>query len=237
MATWWRWAVVLAVVCHVAVAQNLVHFYVDVNKKTCFYKDLAQDVVLFGKYKMEISNEPDSQSFYTPRDKLHTGVLIDIYEVFAGNKQLVHLKGKPLGQFTFDTLDSGQHMICITPRSFYRKWSAVGASDPIAIHESKFKRARISLDFEVGDSFLVDSSFTGDVQQLTNRVKKLNDKLSDIKQEQLFIKMKEELFRDLSESTNVHVWQWSVFQFWVFLIMGMYQLLTLQRFFIKEKID
>lgn len=232
------WVVVLMVLQLVVptVAGNLVHFYINVGERRCFYKDLHQEVLLLGKYKMEIKHH-QSQQYYTPKDKLNTGVLIDVEETFDSNHRIVHQRGRSSGQFSFTALDSGEHRICLTARSFFKKWNSGGSNDPTIIEELKFKSARILIDFFIGDGTLLDSKRTGEVSTLNDKVKKLNDKLMDIKREQLFIREREEGFRDLSELTNERVVRWSIIQLGALLMTGIYQLFTLHRFFVKVKME
>lgn len=232
MVRWLVWLILVPLS-----AANLVHFYADVGERRCFYKDLHQEVLLVGKYKMEIL-QPDGQSemtYVTPVDKINTGVLIDVEETFDANHRVVHQRGRSSGQFTFTALDAGEHRICITPRSFYKKWSGSN-NDATIVKELKFKRARILLTFFIGDAEVLDSRRAGSVNSITDKINQLNDKLSDIKREQVFIREREESFRDLSELTNERVVKWSLIQLGALLLTGIYQLFTLQRFFIKEKV-
>lgn len=214
---------------------HLIHFYSDAGDKRCFYKDLHQEVVLVGKFKMEVQ-DPDTGKYYSPQDKLDTGILIDVEETFDNNHRVVHQRGRSSGQFIFAALDSGEHRICLTPRSFHKKWN-FGRHDPNIVKELKFKVARILLEFSIEDGSVFDSKHTRQVNDITDRVKILNDKLSDIKREQLFIRDREEGFRDLSELTNERVVRWSIIQFGALLLIGIYQLFTFQRFFVKEKLS
>lgn len=212
------------------------HFYLNHNHKRCFYKELTRGHLLIGRYKLEIY-DPETDSYIIPRDKTDTGTLIDVEETFDSNHRVVHQRGSASGQFTFSALDSGEHRICMTPKSFYKKkWLDGGGSNPSALKDSKFTKSRLTMDFLIGDGNNIDSKHTHRVETLAHQVNGLNDKLIDIIREQRFIREKEAQFRDLSENTNEHVVKWLVIQVGALLIACIFQMFKLLSFFLKEKI-
>lgn len=212
------------------------HFYLDHGYKKCFHKEISRGTLLIGRYRMEIL-DPDTNAYIIPRDKTDTGVLIDVEEVFDSNHRVVHQRGTASGQFTFSAIDSGDHRICLTPKSFFKKkWLDGGGSNPNSRLDSKFKNARISIDFIIGDGSIIDSKHTHSVQTLSEKIHQLNDKLIDIRREQQFIRDKEEQFRDLSERTCEHVVRWLVVQVGAILLACIYQMFKLSTFFLKQKI-
>ncbi|ABN64419.2 emp24/gp25L/p24 family of membrane trafficking proteins [Scheffersomyces stipitis CBS 6054] len=228
---------------------GLLHFYAAAGVRTCFYKELGQKSLLVGRYKVEIRDE-DTEIYYPPRNRHNIGALIDVEETFDSNHRVVHQKGAAIGQFTFSALDSGDHRICITPRSFYSKkskWYGGNANsgsshedeeaEQFDIKDSKFRHARITIDFLISDEFSADSKHSQSVETLASQVNRLNDKLTDIKREQKFIREKEAVFRDLSESTCGIVIRWSIIQLGALGVICVYQLLSLSRFFVKQKVS
>lgn len=217
--------------------EGVFHFYSEAGTRKCFYKELASGTLLIGRYKLEIL-DPDSDKYDSPRDKVNTGVLIDVEETFDLNHRVVHQKGSPNGQFTFSALKSGEHRICITPKSFYKKgWLDGTPDDPAALKDLKFKISRIVVDFLIGDGDIVDSKHSHKVKTLAERVNRINDKLSDVKREQEFIREKEELFRDQSERTCENVVRWLVIQAGAFIITCLYQIISLRKYTVKEKVS
>lgn len=217
--------------------QCSIHFYLDAGTRRCFYKELAQGTLLIGRYKLEIFNE-DAQEFYPPLDKINTGILIDVEEKFDTDHRVVHQKGSPKGQFTFSALESGEHRICFTPKSFYkRRWLDTGSDGMDALKDLKFKKSRVMVDFLIRDGEIFDTKHTQTVNSLTEQINTINDKLIDIRREQEFIREKEELFRDQSERTCEHVVRWLIVQLGALLITCVYQIIALLTFFVKEKIS
>lgn len=212
------------------------HFYASPGERKCFQKELTKGTLLIGRYKLEIK-DPDALDYNPPRDKVDTGTLIDVEEVFDSNHRVVHQRGRASGQFTFSTIESGEHRICITPKSFFKKkWLDGGGSNPNSMKDSKFERARITVDFLIGDGSILDSKHTTKVESLTQQVNVLNDKLIDIKREHEFIREKEASFRDLSERTCAHVLRWLVLNIIALCVVCIYQLFRVRKFFIKQKV-
>lgn len=217
-------------------AAAMVHFYADAGARRCFYKDLDRGTLLIGRYKMEITHSTIDSDFYTPQDGINTGVLIDVEETFDNNHRVVHQRGSYLGQFTFSALDAGEHRVCITPKSYFKKkW--LEDQDPTALHDSKFKLARVTVDFVIGDGNSVDLKHTHKVRSLQERVNRLNDKLLDIRREQTAIREKEALFRDLLERTCDTVVRWLAIQTGALVLVCIYQMVVLRRFFVKQKVS
>lgn len=205
--------------------------YIESGQRRCFYKDLSRQSVLIGQYKLEIQDE--TGAFVAPRDKENTGVVVDVEETFASDARVVHQRGSVSGKFTFSPLESGEHRICLTPRLFYRKkWRE---KEPLRLAESKFQCARVTVDFTIGDS---SHFYAGDVvavEALTSHITLLVDKLTDIKREQRFVRVKEAAFRDLLEKTCERVVVWLVVQIIVFSIACLIQLRLLLRYFMEKK--
>lgn len=176
----------------------------------------------------------DGTSFHSPRDKLNTGMLV---EVFEGDKKLIHRKASHSSQFAFDVLETCQHKICLTPKSFYKKYFEGGSSPPYVVEELKFKIARVAIELKVGDEYLPTDVIDGGVEDMRQKVERLNGKMLAIMQDHWFLRLKEEGFRDLSEFINSRVMRWTLIQSIVLVLIGAYQLLTLERFFIKQKIE
>lgn len=214
-------------------AHGEIHFYSDAGHRRCFYKELVQGTLLIGRYRLEIFDE-SAGLFYAPLDKRYTGVLIDVEEKFDTDHRVVHQKGPPNGQFTFSALESGEHRICLTPKSFYkRSWWDLSSGDDYASRDLRFKKSRLMVDFRIKDGEIFESDRS--VNTLTEQVNGLNNKLSDIRREQEFIREKEEIFRDQSERTCDRVVRWLVVQLGALVIICIYQISALLKFFLKVK--
>lgn len=131
-------------------------------------------------------------------------------------------KSSPDGDFSFTSLESGEHKICLKPVYF---------------DGTTGKAHRIFFDIASGSAHdYVDSKSTQRVDALTKQVQNLNSKLAEIHVEQEMMREKEALFRDQSEATNSRVVKWTMVQLVVLVGTCFYQLRHLKSFFVKQKI-
>lgn len=71
---------------------------------------------------------------------------------------------------------------------------------------------------------------------LTVRIRHINDKVQNIRREQIYQREREREFRDSSERTNSRVVNWSLIQLVVIGATGFWQVTQLKRFFISKKL-
>jgi hypothetical protein len=71
---------------------------------------------------------------------------------------------------------------------------------------------------------------------LTLRVRAVNDKVQNIRREQIYQRERERDFRDKSENTNSRVVNWTVIQMVVLGITGVWQVRHLSQFFKSKKL-
>ncbi|CDK25044.1 unnamed protein product [Kuraishia capsulata CBS 1993] len=194
------------------------HFYVDTDETKCFYEELPKDTIAVGKFEAYELDTSTREYVQVPNLKVE----ITVDETFDNNHRVVSLKNQPTGQFTFTSLDAGEHKFCLTPR--HTDWS-------------KRSRHRVFFDLVVGDAKdFVDSKRQGDVNYLTAKTNELNKKLQEIKREQSLFREREAAFRDQSESTNARVVKWTIIQLIVLGGTCYWQLTYLKGFFVKQKV-
>ena len=197
---------------------NCLHFYVQTDETKCFYEDLPKDTIVVGKY--EALEYDTKNKDYVKSEHLQVEITVD--ETFDNNHRVVSQKNSPIGQFTFTSLDSGEHRFCITPR--HTNWS-------------KRSKHRIYLDLAVGDAKpLVDSRRDEDVNYLTMKTNVLVERLLKIRREQSLFRVKEAAFRDISESVNYNSVKWTCIQVVVLVAIGFWQVSYLKSYFVKQKV-
>ncbi|CAH2352748.1 protein Erp6p [[Candida] railenensis] len=241
---WFSILSIIAISIHVQFIWGQIHFYTPAGTKTCFNRELVSNTLLIGKFKMDIL-EPSSGQYVRPVDTENTGMLIDVEEKFGGNHKVVHQRASNSGQFTFSALDSGDHSICFTPKSFIKPkkklldkiWNGdrANSEDTSEKSDPKFTKVRLSVHFEIRDGSFIDSRSAGKVESLVQQVNSLNDKLIDIRREQIFIREKEWNFRDQSERTCDTVVKFLIIQGIATLITFLYQIVSYRKLFKKEK--
>ena len=100
-------------------------------------------------------------------------------ELFDNDHRVVSQRGSASGRFTFSAAESGDHRICFTPssNSGRNNWlSAASVNGGI----------RLTLDLAIGETSEIESADKDKLQDITTRIKDLNNRLSDIRREQVF---------------------------------------------------
>ena len=100
-------------------------------------------------------------------------------EIFDNDHRVVSQRGKSSGKFTFTAAEAGDHKICFTPSSnsgrsgWLSQWAPNGG-------------IRLTLDMAIGESSAIESTDKGKLEDLALRVKDLNNRMNDIRREQVF---------------------------------------------------
>lgn len=194
------------------------YFFIEGGDKKCFNKFLEAGDVLVARYDVSFL-DPNTNNY--GKTGSESGLIIDVEEVFDNYHRVVHQKGAAVGEFTFTTIDSGEHRICLSPQS--GGWL------------SKTK-SKVLIDFSMGALKDLDSKGTERAQSLADQITYLNGVLHDIRREQNAIRERESTFRDSSENTNSRVVVWSIVQILVLAGTCFWQLQHLKGFFVKQKL-
>ncbi|GAO18481.1 uncharacterized protein UV8b_07296 [Ustilaginoidea virens] len=208
-----------------ASAAQALYFYVDASTPKCFFEDLPKDTLVVGHYSAE---EYDDRIHAWQQ---HTGlnIYISVDEVFDNDHRVVSQRGSSSGRFTFTAHESGDHKICFTPSSTSGRSSWLSAHGPNG-------GIKMKLDLVIGESGQIQSSDKDKMEDIAGRVKDLNNRLIDIRREQVFQREREADFRDQSETTNARVIRWIIIQLIVIGLTCAWQLSHLRSFFIKQKL-
>ncbi|ODQ65053.1 hypothetical protein NADFUDRAFT_83153 [Nadsonia fulvescens var. elongata DSM 6958] len=196
---------------------SALHFYLDGGEQRCFFEELPKGTIVVGKYD---AKEYDQNSgSYSQPDNL--GIHLTVEETFDNNHRIVSQKADPNGEFSFSSLESGEHKICL--RSTSHGWFSSN-------------KVKIALDLAIGEGSHIDSKGEDKVSSLSERVQQINMKLTDIRREQQLMREREAGFRNQSESTNARVVRWTVIQLFILGITCAWQLTHLRSFFVKQKL-
>lgn len=205
---------VLFLLAHV----SALHFYLPTGSTRCFFEELTANALVVGK--IEAYEYSESANEYFKTNNLRLQITVD--ETFDNNHRVVDQKSNPSGDFTFTSLETGEHRFCLTP---------------VYPDGTKGKWHRIFFDIAIGAAEeFADSKSLRKVDALTLQIKQLNEKLKEINYEQEQIREREAVFRNQSESTNSRVLWWSIIQLAVLVGTCAYQLRHLKSFFVKQKI-
>ncbi|KAJ2905548.1 transmembrane emp24 domain-containing protein [Zalerion maritima] len=208
-----------------ATVARALYFYIDGTTPKCFFEELPKDTMVVGHYTAE--EWDDNQRGWAQHDGI--SIYISVDELFDNDHRVVSQKGSSAGQFTFSAADAGDHKICFTPSSNSGRHGWLSTANPNG-------GIRLTLDLAIGETSQIESTDRDKLQDIAVRVKDLNNRLSDIRREQVFQREREAEFRDQSEATNGRVVRWILIQLAVLGITCAWQLSHLRNFFIKQKL-
>lgn len=201
--------------CQQAVA---LHFYLRAGQTQCFFEELPADTLLVGRIDAYQKNY--ATMTYEKAPNLRVEITVD--ETFDNMHQVVKQKLAPSGDFTFTSVDLGEHRFCLKP---------------VYTDGDSGSEHRIYFDVATGSALdYADSKNSRRVNELTEDLDVLYRKLSEIHWEQEQLREREAHFRDQSEKTNHRVVKWTIIQLLVLVGTCVYQMRHLKGFFVKQKI-
>lgn len=127
------------------------------------------------------------------------------------------------GRFALTSTLGGEYLLCFSTNS--TRWFG------------QPKKFRLDLKLDVGETG-IDYTEVAKKEHLTElelEIRRLNDKMNDIRKEQLYQREREIAFRNTSESTNSRVRYWSIIQMLVMVLAGAFQIYHLKRYFKSKK--
>lgn len=125
------------------------------------------------------------------------------------------------GKFGFTSAAPGEHLICV-------------AADSLG-SQSRMLRFDLFIDMGEQAADYVELAKVEHLSAIEIEVRKLNDKLKQIRLEQEFQSKREILFRDTSESTNSRVMWWAFAECATLLAVGAWQFMVMRKFFKSKK--
>lgn len=206
-------------------AVQALYFFIDGTTPKCFFEELPKDTMVVGHYTAEEWDE--NLRGWARHDGI--SIYISVDELFDNDHRVVSQRGSSSGRFTFSAADSGDHKICFTPSSNSGRQNWLSAKTPNG-------GIKLTLDLAIGESSQIESTDKDKLEDIAHRVKDLNNRLADIRREQVFQREREAEFRDQSETTNARVIRWILIQLAILAITCTWQLSHLRSFFIKQKL-
>jgi len=191
---------------------GLPYFLVDEGTRRCFLEEVPEDMLIVGRYHNLdwLLLSPSSIS-------------IEVHD--SRSNVILHHETIEQGQFGFTSIIAGEHQICVT-----------ASSTPSSYGQMKTFRFEMVLDFGEQAQDYSSIAKAEHLSAIEVEVRKLNDKLKMIRNEQQYQKSREAEFRDTSESINSSVVYWSVIQTVLLFAAGLGQLYLLTKFFKSKKL-
>ncbi|KAI9844046.1 MAG: p24 complex component [Thelocarpon superellum] len=131
-----------------------------------------------------------------------------------GNKQINEIRASS-GDHSFDAIQDGTYTYCFSNE----RWAAATKEVSFNVH---------------GVVYVPESEASSD--PLEAQVRQLSELLSQVKDEQTYIVIRERTHRNTAESTNARVKWWSIFQLGVLIGEGVFQVWWLKRFFEVKRV-
>jgi len=199
------------------------YFFLEEGSSRCFIEEVPKDTLVVGKYRTEDATPggaPQVAVGQPPHDRMGVKVSVTDHE----GTLILQRDMKPEGRFAFTSQTGGEHSVCFQTNS--TRWFAAK------------RKLKFHLEMETGESAV-------DYEELAKQehfsalevsIRRLSDRLRDIRAEQNFQRNREAVFRNTSESTNSRVVWWSVVQTLILVATGMWQISHLKHFFKTKKL-
>ncbi|KAF1350575.1 transmembrane emp24 domain-containing protein 2 precursor [Lizonia empirigonia] len=140
---------------------------------------------------------------------------IDFWIETPSRSYQVHERGVSSGDHTFDATEDGKYIYCFNNEH----WGANTKEVSFNVH---------------GIVYVPESEAPQD--PLEKEVRQLSELVSQVKDEQGYIVVRERTHRNTAESTNARVKWWSIFQLLVLGAEGVFQVWWLKRFFEVKRV-
>jgi len=198
------------------------YFFLEPGTPVCFIEEVPEETLVVGHYN-SLDHEPGFRTEDYPGSE--SGIQVQVEDPLTRAVILKHWTSSE-GSFAFTSLHGGEHKICLT---------LVSSSSWFGDESDKY---RISLHLDIGEA-ATDYEVLAKVEHLSAievEIRKLNDRIRTIRNEQAYQKQRELGFRNTSESTNSRVMWWSILQMFILVGSSAAQIYMLRQFFRKKKI-
>ena len=196
------------------------YFHMGETEKKCFVEEIPQETMVTAKYRVQLYD--DTTRDYFPASP---GIGMQVEVLDPDRKYVLSKFYASEGRFFFTSHMPGEHHICLLTNS--TKWRLFAGG-----------RLRVHLEFLVGEhandyaAIAVKDKLT----ELQLRMRQLLDQIIQITKEQAYQRVREEVFRTTSESTNRRVLWWASLQTIILVATGVWQMRHLKGFFEAKKL-
>lgn len=209
---------VLALLC-VSTTYGL-YFHMGETEKKCFVEEIPNETMVTAKYRVQLYD--DISRDYMPASP---GIGMQVEVLDPDKKYVLSKFYASEGRFFFTSHMPGEHLICLHTNS--TKWRLFAGG-----------KLRVHLEILVGEHANDYEAIAArdKLSELQLRMRQLLDQVNQITKEQAYQRVREEVFRQTSESTNRRVLWWASFQTLVLVATGVWQMRHLKGFFEAKKL-
>jgi len=190
-----------------------ISFYIPEAKEKCFLMDIAEDTVVLVKYDL-LDSPPEGSS--------DQGVMLSILDHNSNIINKRNVAGNGTASFTSQKM--GEHKICLT---------LLNANWLGSLKKARFK---LDIDFTKDEVSHTNLASKDQVSHLEGISENMRDRLNEIIKAQDYARQKEALYKDESENINSRIMWFTLFQSLVILVSGIWQIVSLRRYFITRKL-
>jgi len=202
---------------------SAIYFVLEEGEMRCFLEEVPKDTLVLGKYRAEDATQPTPVQFMNQQpNPSQVGVTLTVTD--ADGVVVLTRDMQPQGRFAFTSQSAGEHKICFNTNT--TKW--FGTRQKVKFH----------LDMETGEQAIDYDELAKQehLGALEIKIRRLTDRIRDIRSEQNYQRGREATFRDTSESTNTRVVWWSILQTAILVGAGLWQISHLKHFFKTKKL-
>ncbi|KFD57503.1 hypothetical protein M514_01606 [Trichuris suis] len=204
------------------------YFLISETERKCFVEEIPDQTMVIGNYKVSV---------YDPQTKKYSqlsglGMHVEVTDP-DGHVILSRLYTNE-GRVTFTSSKPGEHVICLFSNS--TRWVS-GTMLVVQIFLFAYAN-RVDFNVQVGDHAqdYAKIAVKERLNDLQLRIRQLIDQVDQMTKEQNYQRYREEMFRQLSESTNQRVLWWAIAQTAVLILTGIWQMRHLKGFFEAKKL-
>ena len=205
--------------CSAGRGASALYFYLEGNAERCFLEEVPADTLVVGNYK-----SPDVLPWGAPG---WAGAGVGLRVLDPARNVVLTKALEPAGRFALTSAVGGEYQLCFASNA--SRWGGGGGASKL----------RFDLALDVGETGIdyAEVAKREHLSELEVEVRRLNDKLKDLTKEQAYQREREVDFRRVSESTASRVRWWSIFQTFVMLAAGGWQIWHLRSFLKSKKIN
>eukprot|EP00484_Ammonia_sp_Unknown_P030223 CAMPEP_0197030156 /NCGR_PEP_ID=MMETSP1384-20130603/9440_1 /TAXON_ID=29189 /ORGANISM="Ammonia sp." /LENGTH=209 /DNA_ID=CAMNT_0042459447 /DNA_START=164 /DNA_END=793 /DNA_ORIENTATION=+ len=206
-----KYAILLIIVlCFISGIESL-YWLLPSNQEKCFLEEIPAETLVVVTYKsLDHALLTNEQGLFA--------VIRDPFDNVVSQQALTESEGR----VAFSSEHAGDHRVC---------FGVNGDS-------GENREYKMEIHIDSGDH-AHDYDKLARVEHLSTievELRRLNDKIRAIRNEQQYQKQREEEFRNTSENTNYKVVVWSIIQTVVLIACGLFQIWHLKQFFTSKKL-
>merc|ERR1711990_959798 len=131
--------------------------------------------------------------------------------------------GGDQGKFTFTANEAGYHRICFT-----------ADGDNIELFDRIRMKVNKHRGEDLGKEFFEENK--KDFSSLEFEVHQINDLLNTITSYQDYAQTRDTGYRKMAKALNGAIWYWGIWQIFVLVALGLFQIKSMKNFFLAKKI-